>query len=577
MSTKKTYLFFTFFYKRITIVFLLYCIQITTGQEEDFVIPDSLKTLDYDSIYKIHMKTYRDTLISKTYLYTYLKKAISENNTLEMAKAYSWLFYYAEEESEKIRLIDRSIALSKNLEGNITIKGYSFKGGYYLNNGQYTLALDNYLQALALAEKENSTEYISITEHNIACIKTEIGKHQEALPLFKENFTHIITKHATDTVRYLNSIIPLAESYRYNNLLDSASVYHYKAIKRSQKPEHYYNRFYGRVIINEGINLFYKEKFKNAYDSIAKGIPILDKTRSENRKAYILGEFYLGKLQLLKQDAIAAKKHFLTVDSILQKEKITPLEIRESYEFMINFYKTNHKKEKQLEYINKLLQFDSIVNQEASFVSSRLFKEFDTPLLLKEKETLINELKGNNKNLNLLVVFLSLLTLVAIAFLYRQYQKRKTYQEKFEQLIAEDKLAQTIQRKQQSDSDIGVADDIVEEILNKLVLFEQNHHYLKKNISTTSLAKDIKTNTKYLSKVINHHKQKNFANYINDLRIAHAVTQLKENKTLKHYTIQGIAEEMGFNTAESFSSAFKKSTGIKTSYFIKKLHDLDTM
>lgn len=575
MKAKKTYLFFTSFCKRITIVFLLCCVQITTGQEEDFVIPDSLKTLDYENLYNSYLKVYRDTLSAKIYLNTYLKKAILENDKIKMANAYSRLSYYIEEESEKIALLDRSITLSTGLDQDIIIRSYSFKGGYYFRKGNYTLALDNYLQALMLAEKIQNVEYIYITKHNIACIKTEIRKHEEALPLFKEYYTHIITKHTTDTIRYLKATVPLAESYRYNNLLDSASTYHYKAIKRSQKSEHYYNRFYSRIIINEGINLFYKEKFKDAYDSIAKGLSVLDKTRSENKKAYILGEFYLGKLQLLKQDILSAKKHFLTVDSILHYEKITPIEVREGYEFMINFYKENDKKEQQLEYINKLLRFDSIINQETSSLSNRLFKEFDTPLLIKEKEVLINELKGNNKNLNSLVIFLSLLTLVAIVFLYRQYQKRKTYQQKFEQLIAQNKVVETPNEKPQND--IGVSNDIVEEILNKLVLFEQNHYYLKKNISTTSLAKDIKTNTKYLSKVINHHKQKNFANYINDLRIAHAVTQLKENKTLRNYTIQGIAEEMGFNTAESFSSAFKKSTGIKTSYFIKKLHDLDTM
>ncbi len=35
-----------------------------------------------------------------------------------------------------------------------------------------------------------------------------------------------------------------------------------------------------------------------------------------------------------------------------------------------------------------------------------------------------------------------------------------------------------------------------------------------------------------------------------------------------------IAEEAGFNTAESFSKAFFKKTGIKPSYFIKELTEL---
>ncbi len=558
-------------------MFMIFGAQITTAQDKDFVIPDSLKGLDYDAVYRKYRKTIRDTTFSKVYLQTCIKKAIAENNKIKLAKAYTMLSYYTIEESEKLKMLDYAITISTDLEDKTyPFMAYSFKGGYYLRKSKYSMALDTYLKLLSVAEKTKNIEFIAITKHNIACIKTEIGKHQEALPLFKENFTHITNNHSADTTRYLNSIIKLAESYRYNNSLDSASMYNSKAIPRALKTKRYYNRYYGRILVNEGINLFFKEKFDRASDSIVKGISVLNKNNSQHKKAYILGEFYLGKLQLLQQNVISAKKHFLIVDSIIRIEKITLPEVRESYEFMINFYKANEKKERQLESINKLLQFDSIINKEASFVSSRLFKEFDTPLLLNEKETLIEELKGNNKNLNLLVVFLSSLTMITVVFLYLQYKKRKTYQQKFEQLIDKGKSIPNETLQEKPKDNIGVADDIVEEILNKLALFETNKHFLKKNISTTSLAKDIKTNTKYLSKVINHHKHKNFANYINDLRIDHAVTQLKENKTLKNYTIQGIAEEMGFNTAESFSSAFKKSTGIKTSYFIKRLHSLNT-
>lgn len=173
-----------------------------------------------------------------------------------------------------------------------------------------------------------------------------------------------------------------------------------------------------------------------------------------------------------------------------------------------------------------------------------------------------------------MVLSLGIITLIITIFLYRQYQKKKTYREKFERLIASENTKET-QPPSASPLDIGITEEIILEILDKLKSFEEKQLFLKKNISVTSLAKDIKTNTKYLSKVINHYKQKNFANYINDLRIQYAVEKLKIDKTLKHYTIQSIAEEMGFNTAESFSSAFKKTTGIKTTYFLKKLNDLN--
>ncbi len=544
-------------------------------EDKPFVIPDSLQTLGYKALYSSYLKNWQDTLTSKTYLYSYLKKATEDNDALRMARAYCQLSYYAVEEQKKLALLDRSIALSIGLENNTyPIEAYSFKGGYYLRKGNYALALDNYLKIIPIAEQVNNTEYLYITKHNIARIKTIIGKHNEALPLFNENFTHNSQKQPIDTTRYLKSAIALAESYRYNNRLDSASIVNHKALRTLRASKYHNDRYYGKVLINEGINLFFKKKYSAAYDSISKGLTELNTSQKENNQTHILGEFYLGKLKHKRQDTTAAQQHFIVVDSILQSEEIAPLEVRESYELMINFSKASNHKEAHLKYINALLKFDSIANTETSSISSRLFKEFDTPALLKEKEKLISELKGNNKSLNFLVIFLVVITLIIVLFLYRQYQKRKAYQSKFEQLIKKDNKGK-LGSKQTAVTDIGVTEEIITEILNKLEAFEEKHLFLKKNISVTSLAKDIKTNTKYLSKVINHHKQKNFANYINDLRITYAVDQLKTNSTLKNYTIQGIAEEMGFNTAESFSSAFKKTTGIKTSYFIKKLNDLD--
>ena len=112
---------------------------------------------------------------------------------------------------------------------------------------------------------------------------------------------------------------------------------------------------------------------------------------------------------------------------------------------------------------------------------------------------------------------------------------------------------------------------IINTILKLLLAFERNHEYIQNGITLSSLAKKFKTNTKYLSQIINQHKEKSFNNYINELRINYAVEKLKTDLKFRKYSINGIAEEVGFNTSESFSKAFYKNTGIKPSYFIKEL------
>ncbi|NRA06511.1 MAG: helix-turn-helix domain-containing protein, partial [Nitrosopumilus sp.] len=59
--------------------------------------------------------------------------------------------------------------------------------------------------------------------------------------------------------------------------------------------------------------------------------------------------------------------------------------------------------------------------------------------------------------------------------------------------------------------------------------------------------------------------------YINDLRIKYAIEKLKTSETFRKYTLQSIANEVGFKKAESFSRAFQKNTGLTPKYFMKEL------
>ena len=47
--------------------------------------------------------------------------------------------------------------------------------------------------------------------------------------------------------------------------------------------------------------------------------------------------------------------------------------------------------------------------------------------------------------------------------------------------------------------------------------------------------------------------------------------KLKTDKAYSNYTIKAIAKEVGFNTPNAFSKAFKKNTGKYPSEYIKEL------
>ncbi|WP_449401463.1 helix-turn-helix domain-containing protein [Chryseobacterium wanjuense] len=108
-------------------------------------------------------------------------------------------------------------------------------------------------------------------------------------------------------------------------------------------------------------------------------------------------------------------------------------------------------------------------------------------------------------------------------------------------------------------------------ILNELENFETKEQFLVTGITLGSLAKKVKTNSKYLSEVINTYKGKNFAAYLNDLRIDYAINRLATDKKFRSYKISSIAEELGYNTEQAFMLAFKKRTGTPLSIYLKEI------
>ena len=109
----------------------------------------------------------------------------------------------------------------------------------------------------------------------------------------------------------------------------------------------------------------------------------------------------------------------------------------------------------------------------------------------------------------------------------------------------------------------------VKELKLKLETFmEEEKPFLDQDLSILKLSKDLKTNTKYLSYIINTEYKQNFINFINEFRIKDVKENLLSNKM--NYTIEALAQNSGFKSKSSFNGAFKKVTGKTPSEFIKE-------
>ena len=110
-------------------------------------------------------------------------------------------------------------------------------------------------------------------------------------------------------------------------------------------------------------------------------------------------------------------------------------------------------------------------------------------------------------------------------------------------------------------------DSIREKYRKRLVDYMEMHQpYLDPELSLNALADELSVSPKHLSQTINHSFQQNFYHYINSYRI-HECIKLLSDATWASSNILEVAYEAGFNSKNTFNSAFKKITGMTPSEF----------
>lgn len=206
----------------------------------------------------------------------------------------------------------------------------------------------------------------------------------------------------------------------------------------------------------------------------------------------------------------------------------------------------------------------------------RLAIERSMKFLLEE-----NLVKERNMNLWIWITLPLLLLLLLLAGFY--YTRKNRDKKRFELIIADlqNENKQNIGEDPQiSTEDITVksgspslSSETEQEILCLLSKFESTNGFTDPNISLAKLATKLKTNTTYLSEIINRCKGKNFNNYINELRIYYVINKLYNEPEYRNYKISYLAQESGFISHSTFATVFKNVLGVSPSSFISQLKD----
>ncbi|MDR6159355.1 AraC-like DNA-binding protein [Chryseobacterium sp. SLBN-27] len=570
------------------LIMLWYCSCSTLCAQKSKKPNDSLLTFSYSELENKFYSLKDNNKIEEAKLIAqfYLKKAKIEKDKDHIAEGYV-LMHYNRSFANSLKYIDSLEAIKKNLQDDIyPTRIYLLKGRLYYDFDDVKLALNNFINALKYAKEKKNKRHIAIAEVYIAYLNNYIGKHTEAAKVLQYYYDNgdFLDENAHEHVR-----LNLASTLLDVNKLKSAE----KLINEGLKSTSGKNEIdrYNQYLSLFGLYSLKSKEYKTAIDSLKKSKAYFSNQSNDLSLNYTL--LYLGQSYAGLQEKEKTVQYFAQIDSIIQKTNNTFPELKEVYPYLIDYYKEKNDKQKQLYYIERFLEVYKTLDSKFRYVSRELPRRYDAPKLLQEKESIISEMESKKTAFQILISFL-LLGVFILVYLYIRSKKAEKKHRKIAQNLIQSVYENTFQKQTEAETEEEIflnnktpqddieksiedktvrtiSDDVVKIILRELDMFETKGGFLKKGITLGSLAKKAKTNSKYLSEIINTHKGKNFASYLNDLRIDYAINKLAKDKKFRSYKLPFIAEELGYNNEQAFTLAFKKRTGTPLTIYLKEI------
>ncbi|SDR04236.1 AraC-type DNA-binding protein [Chryseobacterium soldanellicola] len=328
------------------------------------------------------------------------------------------------------------------------------------------------------------------------------------------------------------------------------------------------------TITNEqllGCSYYNVGKFEESFRHYQKALEMSKNTPENYMTALIHSGLTL--LYVEKKDLKKAKEH-LDITLRIAEESKNPSLKNEVYNTSEKYYAATKDLEDYVQTKEKHDTVKKILQKNQQLAANKSYSKID-------KENV--EIKRNDSSKTIIIFIIVLLFLIGIILFIRYRKIQRLNIEHFKKITKEldekrsvplPVVAEMIEEEEsQSISQRMMSSETEQRILDFLQKFEESKLFTNNSVSLSYLATYCETNSRYLSYIINTHKDGDFNNYINTLRINYVITNLRNNPLYRKYKLATLAEDAGFSSANKFSLIFKKVTSFSPSTFIKYLNE----
>lgn len=452
---------------------------------------------------------------------------------------------YSEKSEPEMR---RLYAASMNRLGNLNYK-----------KGSFSAAIEYYLKARRLAEKNGYVDLLSEIYTNIGNVYASSADYPTAISFYRKALPTLDSGRSMNVRAMVLNNLTIANYL--SGRLDSAGHYlrMYKALNLVGP------RFRFDLLLNKGLLYLGENRPDSAirYFRLAARQGELTPSPGQNT-----GSAYSQIAECLERqgELDSALVYLHRCEEISTRERI-PHFLIETLRSLGRVYEKKGMADKSMRYRSAYLVLsDSISYQEQ-------YNKLKTSETLYELETsadtirTLNIQKERQRQLLVLAGCFAAVCIIFIIILIRQKRSlkaawRELYERSRQQLgqnpPPEQGRTLSLNPEQKEKISAGVRR-----------IMDETEDYCDPDFSIEKMAESLDTNARYVSDVVNDVFGKTFRTMLNEYRVRKAIERMEDRENYGKYTVKAIAESVGYRSQSTFIGAFTKMTGLKPGVYRK--------